>query len=82
MDINPATAEECCVRNHEFVNLSTPVGSIRVKTVFNEGMKLGVVSIPHGWSEANACELVNSEHLDPIMGYPEDKAILCKVERI
>lgn len=82
MDINPATAEQCCVRDHEFVNLSTPVGSIRVKTVFNEGMKLGVVSIPHGWSESNACELVNGEHLDPIMGYPEDKAILCKVERI
>ncbi len=82
MDINPATAEKFSVRDLEFIKLSTPVGSIKVKTLFNEGMKLGVVSIPHGWSEANACELVNRDHLDPIMGYPEDKAILCKIERL
>ncbi|MFO8011153.1 MAG: molybdopterin-dependent oxidoreductase [Dehalococcoidia bacterium] len=82
VDINPTTAEQYDIRNHQMVRLSTPVGSIKVKAQYNDGMKLGTVSIPHGWSEANACELVNSEHLDPIMGYPEDKAILCKIERL
>lgn len=81
-DINPATADQYCVRDHEKVRISTPVGSIKMKVKYNDGMKLGTISIPHGWSEANACDLVNSEHLDPIMGYPEDKAILCKIERL
>ncbi|MCP4604789.1 MAG: molybdopterin-dependent oxidoreductase [Proteobacteria bacterium] len=81
-DINPSTADKFGVRDNEPVKISTPVGSIKMKVKYNDGMKLGVISIPHGWSEANACELVNGEHLDPIMGYPEDKAILCKVERI
>lgn len=81
-DINPATADKFGVRDRELVKISTPVGSIKMKVKFNDGMKLGVISIPHGWAEANACELVNSEHLDPIMGYPEDKAILCKIERL
>ncbi len=81
-EINPVTADKYSVRDLEMVKISTPVGSIKMKVKFNDGMKPGVISIPHAWSEANACELVNGEHLDPIMGYPEDKAILCSIERL
>ena len=67
-EINPATADKYNVRDLEMVKISTPVGSVKMKVKFNDGMKPGVISIPHAWSEANACELVNGEHLDPIMG--------------
>ncbi len=81
-DINPSTADRYNIRDREMIKISTPVGNIKMKAKHDDRVRQGVVSIPHGWAESNACELVNAEHLDPIMGYPEDKAILCSVERI
>jgi len=40
-----------------------------------------VVSIPHGWAQANANVLTDIRNRDPISGYPELKALLCRIRK-
>jgi anaerobic selenocysteine-containing dehydrogenase len=42
----------------------------------------GVVSIPHGWAEANANLLTGLEPHDPVTGYTEFKALLCRIKKV
>ena len=46
------------------------------------GGRPGVVSIPHGWAQANANLLTDGDAFDPIAGYPEDKGLLCRLSKI
>lgn len=39
-----------------------------------------VVSIPHGWVDANANDLVSTEAFDPIFGAPDMKSIHCRIK--
>jgi anaerobic selenocysteine-containing dehydrogenase len=41
-----------------------------------------VLSLQHGWDEANANILTDDGHRDPISGYPAFKTILCQVRKI
>ena len=45
-------------------------------------MAPGVVSIPHGWVQANANMLTELEPRDPVTGYTDLKALLCRVKKI
>ena len=48
----------------------------------NERVAEGVVLVPHGWSgEANANLLTDTQCREPIMGYPEIKALLCSIRK-
>jgi len=39
------------------------------------------LSIPHGWSKANANLLTELEPRDPVTGYTEMKALLCRISK-
>jgi len=41
-----------------------------------------VLSLQHGWKEANANLLTDSQPCDPISGYPALKTTLCRVRKI
>jgi anaerobic selenocysteine-containing dehydrogenase len=41
----------------------------------------GILSIPHGWANANANELTELEPRDPVTGYTEMKALLCRITK-
>jgi anaerobic selenocysteine-containing dehydrogenase len=47
-----------------------------------EDLSPGIVSIPHGWAEANANLLTELEPHDPVTGYPELKALLCRIRKL
>jgi len=53
-----------------------------IKAKLSPDIARGVVSIPHGWAEANVNKLTDIEIRDPIGGYPEDKALLCRIMKL
>ena len=58
------------------------MGAITVRVKTTEDMAAKVVSIPHGWAEANANVLTSLEPRDPITGYTELKALLCRIRKL
>jgi len=57
-------------------------GQIAIKVKTTEDLAPGIVSIPHGWAEANTNLLTELEPRDPVTGYTELKALLCRIKKI
>jgi anaerobic selenocysteine-containing dehydrogenase len=82
MEIHPSTAAEYGIVDGEKVFVETEKGKIKIRAKITKDMSQQVVSIPHGWAEANANMLTDIEVRDPIAGYPVDKGIMCRVTRM
>jgi anaerobic selenocysteine-containing dehydrogenase len=82
VDINPADGRDRGIIQEDWVSLSTPRGSIKVRANLTERVPPGVVSMYHGYVEANVNLLVEPDYLDPISGYPGFKSLLCQVEKL
>jgi anaerobic selenocysteine-containing dehydrogenase len=79
-ELNPATAGEYKVRDGEWMVVETQKGRIRVKAATTEDMMPGVINVLHGWSgDHNQNLLTQSEPRDPVTGYPELRAIACRI---
>jgi len=82
VEIHPAAAEKYGVADGEWVIVETKDGSVRFKARATGDINPAVVSIPHGWAQANANILTDGDVFDPIAGYPEDKTLLCRLRKI
>lgn len=80
-EINPVTAEEYGVADGDMMTVSTKRGSIEIRASVTQDIIPGVVSIPHGWAEANVNLLTSQDSSDPVIGYPALKALLCRVSQ-
>jgi anaerobic selenocysteine-containing dehydrogenase len=81
-EIHPDTAEKYGIADGEVVAIETRKSGIRMKVRMTEDLAPQVVSIPHGWSEANANRLTELEPRDPVTGYTQLKALLCRIKKI
>lgn len=81
-EVNPATARKYGLKDGDMMSIETTKGGIVMKVATTETLSPGVVSIPHGWSEANANELTQLDFRDPITGYSEMKALLCRIQKV
>jgi anaerobic selenocysteine-containing dehydrogenase len=80
-EVNPATARKFGIAGGDMMSIETPKGKICMRAQTVEELSPGVVSIPHGWSEANANRLTSTDIRDPVTGYTEMKALLCRIKR-
>ncbi len=80
--LHPATAAGCGIVDGETVAVETKKGSIKIKAKLTEDIMPGVVSVPHGWSRANVNILTDLSLRDPITGYPQRNAILCRIRKV
>jgi anaerobic selenocysteine-containing dehydrogenase len=81
-EMSPQTAHRYEIGDGDIIIIETNRGSIRMKSLVSERVADGVVLVPHGWSgEANANLLTDTKCREPIMGYPEVKALLCSVRK-
>jgi len=78
-EIHPATAAQYGLLNGTMAKIETKTGQMQMRISTNENLALGVVSVPHGWADANVNLLVDMEVFDPITAYPDFKTVLCKV---
>ena len=81
-EIHPETAGKYGIADGDMMTVETVKGQIAIKVNTTEDLAPGIVSIPHGWAEANANLLTELEPRDPVTGYTELKALLCRIKRI
>lgn len=82
MEIHPATAREYGITDGEMVVVETKKGSIRIKSNVTQDIAPQVVSIPHGWARANVNILTDLALRDPVTGYPQRNALLCRIRKM
>ncbi len=82
VDMNPEDARDRGIAQEDWVSLFTRRGAIKVRANLTERVPPGVVSMYHGYPEANVNLLIEPDYLDPISGYPGFKSLLCQVKKI
>ena len=80
-EMHPETAAKYGVKNRDMIEIETVKGHIVMRAKTNAALHPGIVSIPHGWSEANSNMLTQLEPRDPVTGYTEMKSLLCRVRK-
>jgi len=78
-EVHPDTAGEYGIADGDTIAVETRKGRIEIKVGVTEDLLPGVVSIPHGWAEANANLLTELEPRDPVTGYTQLKVLLCRI---
>jgi len=81
-EMNPETAAKYGIKEGDMVAVSTVKGEITMRATTTKDLHAGIVSIPHGWTEANSNVLTQLEPRDPITGYTEMKALLCAIRKV
>ena len=81
-EIHPETAMQFDVSDGDMIAIKTLKGEISMRARTTKDLAPKLVSIPHGWDQANANELTALEPRDPITGYTELKALLCKIRKV
>ncbi|MFC2018197.1 molybdopterin-dependent oxidoreductase [Chloroflexota bacterium] len=81
VDIHSDTATEYGIKDGDMTVVGTRRGSITLKARVTEDILPGVVSIPHGWDEANVNLLTDETPADPVSGTAALKSLLCKVRK-
>jgi anaerobic selenocysteine-containing dehydrogenase len=82
LDINPIDANERGISQGDWVTLSTPRNSIKVKANLTEVVPPGVINIFHAYREPEVNTLVEPDYLDPVSGFPGFKSLICEVKKI
>jgi anaerobic selenocysteine-containing dehydrogenase len=80
-EIHPETAGKYGISDGDIMIVETKKGQIKIKAKTVEGLAPGVLSIPHGWAEANSNDLTELEPRDPVTGYTEMKSLLCRISK-
>ena len=80
--IHPLVADKEGIKNGDMVKVESRRGSINLKAEITEEILPTTIIIPHGWDLANANQLTDNKILDPISGFPPDRALLVKIERL
>ena len=82
VEINTVTAAKYNVLDGELVGIETPRGSIKMKAKVTPDILPGVVSVPHGWADANCNVLLDAELLDPVSGYITMRGVACRLVKL
>lgn len=81
-DVHPEDAERFKIQEGDWIRLSTSSGEIKVRVHITAAGLPGDVYMFHGYSEADANELVPAEHLDPYTGFPGFRQVRCTVQKV
>ena len=64
------------------VVVETNRGRVKMKARVDERVAEGIVLVPHGWGgDANANLLTDVNCREPIMGYPDQKSLQCRISK-
>jgi len=82
IEINSQTAGSLGIADSDLVKVESLRGSVEMKAKLTEDIHPGVVSVQHGWSEANVNLLTDDEARDPVSGFLSFKSLLCRVTKV
>lgn len=69
--LHPEDAAGLGVADGDRVELRSEAGSVVAVARPHDGMRRGVVSLPHGWHDANVCRLTDAGAVDPLTTQPQ-----------
>jgi len=81
-EINTVTAKKYEILPGELMGIETPRGSIKMRALVTDDILPGVVSVPHGWADANCNVLLDSDLLDPVSGYITMRGVACRLVKL
>ena len=82
-EIDPKTARRFGIEDGDWIVVETNRGQVKMKAHVDDRVAEGVVLVPHGWGgEANGNLLTDVGCREPIMGYPEQKALQCIIRKV
>jgi len=81
IEINAQTARTLDITDEDWVMVESLRGNIKLKARLTEDIHPKVVSIQHGWNEANANLLTDDEARDPVSGFVSFKSLMCRVTK-
>ncbi len=80
MEIGVETAKKYDLKTGDMSIIKTNRGQVKMKARVDDRIAEGVVFVPHGWpEEANANLLTDVTCRECIMGYPDQKSLLCNI---
>jgi anaerobic selenocysteine-containing dehydrogenase len=78
VEINTRTAGDLGIADGDWAKVESPNGSLRIRAKITDDIHPQVVSISHGWEEANVNLLTDSVARDPVSSYPAYKVVMCR----
>ena len=81
-EINTVTADKYNIHDGEMMGIETPRGSIKMRAKVTPDILPGVISVPHGWADANCNVLLDAELLDPVSGYITLRGVACRAVKL
>jgi len=81
-EVGPETASKYGLTDGDPVVVETNRGRVNMKARVDQRVAEGIVLVPHGWGgEANANLLTDHTCREPIMGYPDQKSLQCRIRK-
>lgn len=80
--LNPIDGERLGINNKQRIRIETKRGAVEIKVCLTDAIMQGVISVPHGWENVNANVLTDNVVLDPISGFPPDRALLARISKV
>ena len=71
--VHPDDARAAGIGTNDVVEVASETGRLRIAARVTDAIPRGVVSISHGWAEANVNVLISSRDLDPLTGMGLDR---------
>ena len=82
VQIHPSDAAARAIVHGEWVEISSPLGAVKMKAWVTDIVPIGVAHAVHSWVGHDINELIPDEGLDPISGFPPLRSNLCEVRRV
>ena len=80
-EIHPQTAQTYGIADGDRITVESPRGAVTLKAQVTSKIRPAVVSLNHGWEEANG-NLLTDEHItDPMLAAPSTRASLCRISK-
>lgn len=81
VDLSPEDGKTLDIQDGDWVYITTAHGQVRIKAHLSGDLPKGMVSLYHGYREADANSLLSYDHRDPYSGFPSYRCIRCRVEK-
>ena len=81
VELNPEDAQALGILEQDTVEISTPLGSITAAALLSRHIQRGLVSLYHGYREADISSLISADRLDPYSGFPACRSNRCRVSK-
>jgi formate dehydrogenase (coenzyme F420) alpha subunit len=78
-EINTMNAKDLDIKDGDVVTVETLRGSIRIQARVTDDIHQGIISVPHGWKDANVNLLTTDAEVDPVTAFIGFKSVLCRV---